>query len=349
MFVKVLSRKNPSYKQLAEYILKDKVPNNKAKDVFKHNIKGNSIKEIVKEFERNESFRNFSRKDQVALYHIILSLSSNEEQYIPDELIADLTKKFIELRGYNGVYLGSTHRDQEHVHSHLMVSALEYMSGKAFRISKSELQDIKLILQEYHLEKYPQLTESYCEHGAGKDYVTDKEYQRRHKHERTKLKESVQLQVQELFKQSKSFDEFISTLRENGLHHYERQGIPQGVVVNETKIRFTRLGIAKEEIDELKTPKITQPETTLQYQEPLNVKNMKATNINRPINTENTFYDIHDEFENPIDFEPEKSLEERALDWLEELEEPPISSNDFFNELFSEQRNPEKKEFDLDI
>jgi hypothetical protein len=333
MFVKILSRKNPSYRQLAEYILKDRTPSKSAKDIIKHNIKGSTIDAIVKEFERNEAFRTFTRKDQIAIYHEIISLSSNEENYIPDEVMIDLTRKYLELRGNKGMYLAGLHRDTEHCHAHVMTSALEYASGRAHRISKSALQDIKLILQDYHLNKFPEITESFCDHSKGRTYAKNTEYQRRHKVERTKLKETVQQQVQDLFKLSKNFDEFLALIRDNGIHHYERNGIATGITIGETKIRFSRLGISKEEIEELKISTIKHPETILQNQEPINGKNMKATNINRPINNENIFYNIHDEFENPFDFEPKKSLDEITLDWLEEIEELPISSNDINNKL----------------
>ncbi|MDZ4667534.1 MAG: relaxase/mobilization nuclease domain-containing protein, partial [bacterium] len=292
MFVKILSRKNPSFKQLAEYIIKDKVPGNKAKDIIKHNIKGNTIDAIVKEFERNESFRKIHRSDSIKIFHEILSLSSNEEGYISDEVIVDLTKKYIELRGFKNVYLGAVHRDQSHVHSHLMVSALEYFTGKSVHITKSQLQDIKLELQKYHTLTYPELTESICNHGLGKSWVTDRKYYEKNKHERARTKDSVQEKVKELFNQSKTFEDFLSSLRENGLHHYERGGNPTGIMVDETKIRFTRLGITKEEIEQLKQPEIKQEEKTIPNTEPIKLKNMKPTEINYPIDTEDTLYNF---------------------------------------------------------
>jgi hypothetical protein len=349
MFVKILSRKNPSYRQLVEYILKDRKPTKTAKDILKHNIKGTSIESIVKEFEKNETYRTFTRKDQIALYHEIISLSSNEEHYIPDEVMIDLCHKYLDLRGAKGMYLAALHRDTEHCHAHIMTSALEYATGKAHRISRSALQDIKILLQDYHLQKYPlEITESFCDHSKGRTYAKNKEYHRRHKEERTKLKESVQQQVQDLFKQSKKFDEFLASLRVNGLHHYERNGIATGLTIGETKIRFSRLGISKEEMEQLRQPIIRQNDREI-IQEPIKTTKMKITDFNRPLNTENAIYNIFDEFENPLDFETEKSLEERALDWLDEIEENPAISNDFYNELLSNESHSDNKEIDLEF
>lgn len=350
MFVKVLSRKNPSYRQLAEYILKDRTPSKSAQDILKHNIKGSTIDAIVKEFERNESLRTFNRKDQIALFHEIISLSSNEENYIPDSTMLDLTRKYIELRGHQGVYFAALHRDTEHCHAHIMTSALEYMTGKAHRISKSALQDIKLILQDYHLQKYPEITESFCDHSKGRTYAKNKEYQRRHKEERTKLKESVQQQVQDLFKQSKTFDKFINSLRDNGLHHYERSGVASGLTIGETKIRFSRLGIAKEEIEQLKLPEIKLEEKTTINSEPLISKNMKATDINRPIDNEDTIYrfpidEFGEEFENYI---TEKDL--FINDWFEELSNTEISQNTVNELLLTQDKvKPQNRDKDLDL
>lgn len=347
MFVKILSRKNPSYRQLVEYILKDRSPSKSAKDIIKHNIKGSTVNAIIKEFERNESFRTFNRKDQIALFHEIISLSSNEENYIQDEVMIDLTRKYLELRGNKGMYLAALHRDTEHCHAHVMTSALEYATGKAHRISKSALQDIKLILQDYHLQKYPEISESFCDHRKGRIYAKNTEYQRRHKEERTKLKEKVQQQVQDLFKLSKNFDEFLALLRDNGIHHYERNGIATGITIGETKIRFQRLGVTKEEIEQLKHPEIKQDEKEVSNIK--QIKQMKTTDFNRPLNTENVNYNIHDEFENPLDFEQKKSFDEITLDWLEETEEKPTISKDFYNELFSDESHLDKKEIDLDF
>ncbi len=309
MFVKVLSRKNPNYRQLIEYILKDRTPSKSAKDILKHNIKGSTIDAIVKEFERNESLRTFNRKDQIALFHEIISLSSNEENYIPDSTMLDLTRKYIELRGHQGVYIAALHRDTEHCHAHVMTSALEYMTGKAHRISKSALQDIKLILQDYHLQKYPEIKESFCDHSKGRTYAKNKEYQRKHKEERTRLKESVQQQVQDLFKQSKTFDKFLTSLRDNGLHYYERGGLPTGLLVGETKIRFSRLGIAKEDKEELMQAEPKADERTINNAEPIKPQKMKETEINRPLDNEDTIYHFPiDEFLNFPELENENEI-----------------------------------------
>ncbi len=351
MFVKILSRKNPSFKQLAEYILKDKTPYKSAKGILKHNIKGSTVEAIVKEFERNETFRTFIRKDQIALYHEIISLSSNEENYIPDEVMMDITQKYLDLRGTKGMYLAALHRDTEHCHAHIMTSALEYCTGKAHRVSKSALQDIKLLLQDYHLQKYPEIIESFCDHSKGRSFAKNKEYHRRHKEERTKLKESVQHQVQDLFKQSKSFDEFLALLRDNGLHHYERNGIATGLSIGENKIRFTRLGIAKEEIEQLKLPEIRLEEKVLK-QESRKSAEMKTININRPINTEDTVYRFPiDEFDNPLDSNLTLNVEFQDCNWLEEItifEEQKIKQNNDIS-LINNTFDNKSENYDLEV
>lgn len=350
MFVKILSRKNPSFKQLAEYILKDRTLSKSTKDILKHNLKGTSIEAIVKEFERNETFRTFTRKDQVALFHEIISLSSNEEHYIPDEVMLDLTRKYLDLRGAKGMYLAALHRDTEHLHAHVMTSALEYATGKAHRISRSALQDIKILLQDYHLQKYPEITESFCNHSEGRSYAKNKEYHRRHKEERTKLKESVQQQVQDLFKQSKSFDEFLALLRDNGLHHYERNGIATGLTIGETKIRFTRLGMTQKEVEQLKQPEMKQNNKE-PIQNIIKYKTMKATSINRPPDTEDILYKINNEFENPFENELNNLNENLYLEWLDELSDSPNNTIDLLNNSFLldelAKNTSNEKEFDL--
>jgi hypothetical protein len=247
MIVKVLGRHDAGYVYLINYILQKNPANER--NVILHNLRSDNLNGWMQEFMQNEAFRNVSRSDQLYFYHEILSFSSNENNaLITDEVLRDIAEQYIKLRGEQGMYLGSWHRDVDHAHIHFITSALEYCTGKAFRLSKEALQDVKIQLQEYHKAKYPEIEHSECNHGSGKPYVTDRAWYAKHKDARAALKEQLTAQVQQAFAEAKSQKQFIELLREQNLHHYERGNAIAGIMHENTKFRFSRFDIDLEQL-----------------------------------------------------------------------------------------------------
>jgi len=250
MIYKVLTRSTPSYSSLIQYILIE----NKTKDkqIFTHNLrsKNTDIKSITKEFLENESYRKHNRKGQVYINHEIISLNGQDSKKVTPKVLEDLMEKYIALRGPNGVYFGAVHNGTN-PHIHIMVSALEYRTGKNFYIQRNELANLKKELQTYQIEKHPELVNSLPKHGAKKEYLTDKAWYAEKKPNRTITKEKLALIVQEAFNKSKTQKEFLLTLANQNLHHYERARKPTGIVYEDTKFRFTRLGISNEQLNNL--------------------------------------------------------------------------------------------------
>lgn len=251
MIYKVLTRSTPSYNGLINYILNE----NKVqeKNVFTHNLRSHptDIKGLTNEFMINESFRTFHRSDQIYLNHEIISFSALDSPKITPEVLTDIMEKYVSLRGSEGVYLGAIHQDKEHIHLHVAVSGLAYRTGKSFYLPKDKLNELKKELQEYQKEKYPELKHSLPKHGGRKEYLSDREWQANKKEGRNSIKEKIEPLIKEAFGKAGSQKEFLELLTKQNLHHYERNGIATGIIVDETKIRFTRLGISKEEINKL--------------------------------------------------------------------------------------------------
>jgi len=246
-----MTRSTPSYNGLINYILNEnKVPD---RQIFTHNLRSNNsdIKGLAKEFLMNESFRNFNRSDQIYLNHEIISFSALDSPKITPDILSDIMEKYVSLRGSNGVYLGAIHVDKEHIHLHIAVSGLTYRTGKSFYLPKDKLIELKKELQDYQKEKYPELKHSLPKHGGRKEYLTDREWQANKKEGRNSIKEKITPIVQFAFEKAGTQKEFLDLLSKHNLHYYERNGVPTGLVVDETKIRFTRLGISKEQINKL--------------------------------------------------------------------------------------------------
>ena len=162
MIIKSLSR-TIGVKQIIEYIfLDDKslFDSNKNKIIIRHNIRGNTINNWVKEFNENEKNRVNKRINNVKIYHTIISFSSLDTQYLTIKVLKDFATHFIKLRGEKNLFLGTSHYDKEHIHLHILMSGIQYLTGKSNRISREEFKQLKLSMDEYQREKYPLLVNS---------------------------------------------------------------------------------------------------------------------------------------------------------------------------------------------
>ncbi|MDP1725556.1 MAG: relaxase/mobilization nuclease domain-containing protein [Bacteroidota bacterium] len=248
MIYKILTRSTPSFQSLITYISKES--KNTEPEIFTHNLRsdGLDIEGLTKEYLVNESFRAFHRSDQKYLNHEILSFHDEDTSKITPELLQDIAQKYIALRGNEGVYYGAVHRDQNHAHIHFAVSGLKYRTGRSHHIPKDKLQELKIELQAYQKEKYPELSKSLPKHGRGKEYLTDRQWYANQKEKRNIQKDDMRDTILSSFEQAKTQNGFLELLRDSGFHHYERKGIAQGIISPDgMKFRFTRLGITPEQ------------------------------------------------------------------------------------------------------
>lgn len=238
--VKILVRHSPSYASLVRYILNE-AKMSKA-EIYTHNLRSDTIVGYVKEFIENEAFRRQSRSDQVYLFHEIISFNANEDSTaLTPEIINDIAREYIRLRGIEGVILGAMHRDTEHVHLHFCVSALKFRTGTSFGLSKAKLHQLKIQIQNFHRQKYPEISQSFPQHGIGRPYVKDRAWQAAHRIDRARVKEQITGMVRICFAKATSQKEFLEFLREENFHYYERNGVPTGIEHDGTKFRFSRL------------------------------------------------------------------------------------------------------------
>ena len=243
MIYKILTRSTPSFKSIITYILDES--KNKQLEIFSHNIRSDNlnIERLTKEYIENESFRTYRRSDQNYLNHEILSFSDEDTSKVTTELLQDMVQKYISLRGKDGIYFGAVHRNTESIHVHLCVSGLKYRTGKSHHIPRDKLKQLKIELQEYQKEKYPELYNSLPEHGRARDYVTDWLWYAKHRDERNIQKEQIKNIINACLNQAKTQKTFLELLQKQNLHYYERKGIPTGIMIDNTKFRFSRLDI----------------------------------------------------------------------------------------------------------
>ncbi len=263
MIIKLLSRHSPSYGGLIDYLLKEgKGGDDKTPEPLLHNFRGTNKNEWVKELCQNEAFRKNPRKGQIYFQHAILSFNNLDSQNLTPEILKDLTQKFIELRGKDGMYLTAQHNDRDHLHIHCLISGLKFKTGKAFRLPKDKLKDLKVQLQNYQIEKYPELKNSLPNHGSGKEYLTPNEYGAKIKNSKSYKKSELALKINEILNTSSTQENFLEKLREQGYHHYERGGKIYGITLDDKNYRFNTLGVSLDKMNSLPND-LTQEEQAL--------------------------------------------------------------------------------------
>lgn len=95
--------------------------------------------------------RQMLRKDSpVWFYHYVQSFSPDEE--ITGALAHQVAREFAEQAWPDSEVLIATHTDAEHIHSHFIVNAVCYESGKMLRQGPSTLKNLRLLSDELCLK-----------------------------------------------------------------------------------------------------------------------------------------------------------------------------------------------------
>lgn len=251
MIIKSMSRKK-GIKQLLNYIFKEeKEEKNQTTPSFKrmtikHNVTGTDINRWTKQFEFNESLRKAKRVDQVRIYHEVLSFSVHDREHINGKLLRDISKKYIQERGPQNMFVMSPHVEKDHIHIHVAVSGSQFLNGRANRMSKKAFEKMRVNMEEYQKNKYPELKHSIVYAKQSKDKKTDiKDRRYNNKHE-------IDTILNRVFEKAKSIEEFETTLKTLGHTPYYRNNVLTGVAYNgEMKFRFSKLGFDREKLDRL--------------------------------------------------------------------------------------------------
>ena len=261
MIIKNLTRKKNGTGALIRYILRytlskeKQLSNNKDKKFFvlRHNIKSRTIEGYIKEFRELESRRIHKRKDQT-VNHVILSWNPADAEKISDATLRAIAKQYIKLRGENSVYIFSKHTDRKHIHLHCAMSStkLDFYSN---RISKAQFADLKVELQNFQIQHFPELSNSLPAHGKSKAIkAKEKQYWRGG---RLSQKEILQRAIEEAIQQSKSLEEFVANLKAQGHEPYYRGQEKKltGIKCEGIKYRFRSLGYKPDTITALTVEK----------------------------------------------------------------------------------------------
>lgn len=316
MILKNLTRRSGTG-QLVNYLFKQE-KEGKAKPILKHNLKSRTIKGWTKEFDKNFESRINKRADNIRLHHTILSFSNKDKDQINSELLKDIAKKFIELRGKENLYLIASHSDRNHLHLHIAMSATKLITGESNRISREEFRDLKIALDTYQKSTYPQLIHSLPNHGnSQKLQHSDPEQKLQDREGKLSQKQELLQTVEEVFNHSKSVDNFLSELKSEGINTYDRGGKAYGVE-DDTGLhyRFKTLGFDLKKLEEFERQ--AQKEAK-QLQELASLRESKSSD--REQDNEGFEREIQEDFKEQIeDQESDDSEEENGIKEEEDMD-----------------------------
>ncbi|HKR06139.1 MAG TPA: relaxase/mobilization nuclease domain-containing protein [Bacteroidia bacterium] len=258
MIIKIKSHKRQVFKQILEYMLNDKdrlFDENKNSFAITHNLKGKVVAEWEKQYKANELFRKCKRSDSVYLTHEILSWHRDDAKNITLAKMEEMAREYVRQRNPKGMYVAVPHFDKQHYHIHICASGIEYKTGKSLRLTKPELQNLKKNIQQFQIDRFPELSKSIVQHGKNeKTLLTDKEYQIKLRTGRETDKEQLIGMLKTCYKKADSKETFLQLLKESHLVPYERGGKTSGIVFNNKKFRLKRLGFAQERLEYLDRP-----------------------------------------------------------------------------------------------
>jgi hypothetical protein len=231
---------------------KDRLFDGKGKSfVLTRNLKGKNPEKWASQYLKNESFRLRKRSDSVYLTHEILSWHREDSANITLEKLEDIVGEYLRLRNENGIHVAVPHFDKSHYHVHICSSGIEYRTGKTMRLSKIDLHKLKKDIQNYQLEKYPELSKSVVAHGSNKTLTTDREKQINLRSGRESDKDQLLTIMKTCYKKANSKESFFELLAECGIHSYKRGCRISGFVFEKRKFRLGKLGFEEERINQL--------------------------------------------------------------------------------------------------
>lgn len=221
----------------------------------------------IQQYEDCEGNRQIKRSNGIKLHHEIMSFSPKDTNLITDDILKDLAKQYIKLRNPRAISLAVVHREKEHIHLHFCFSTVDYGTVKSNRLSRKEFSEVKQNMQEYQLEKYPELEHSVVNHSKSKKRtkISEKEMQMKLRTGQVSDKESLYYKVQSIFHASPDIPNFLHTLKNNDIKPYVRNGKHTGIHYGNRKYRFKTIGITEDML----------------LEKELNIIKTKNRNINR--------------------------------------------------------------------
>lgn len=159
MIIKVMTRKEPSFRQLIAYIDRD------ARDTrysLTHNLLGTDADARAAEFEANAGLLR-KHQNGTVLFHDIVSITRSTKLGLErqKEILEEIVETYVRRRADGHLVYGGLHEHQgQHLHYHLIISANPLGNWKRAHLSKPELRTLQADMEARVLKLYPDLEQS---------------------------------------------------------------------------------------------------------------------------------------------------------------------------------------------
>lgn len=250
--IKSMARKQPSFGQLLSYF--DKEQHHGDTRITHNCLASPSDRDgLAAELEHNATFLP-KRQNGNYLYHEILSLPPGldaSDAYQARALIA-LAREYIRLRAPNQLVVGKLHRETDHQHIHLAISANEVRGKQRCWMRKTDLARIQMEVERYANIHWPEL-------GLHRHYeqayqqtldrtspkISSREGELKRRTGKASDKERAYQEITSIFEKVKSEDELHQQLSQLGYELYVRSQNTEGVrhVESGRKYRLQTIGL----------------------------------------------------------------------------------------------------------
>lgn len=252
MIIKSMSRKQPSFEQLYDYIVRDK--DNDVRFNFAHNCFGMEREQILDEFYENASLLK-RRKGGNYMYHDVLSVTRSKQlsEGQQKEILRDLAQQYVKSRAKDCLVFGGMHDEKDNqLHYHFIISANKVADNTRFRMTKKEFDDAKVNTELYALEMYPELEqEKLISNKNKKGEKSNKEEELKRRTRKPSQKDIMRDKLADIFKESTCQTDYIKRLREANIESYIRGNVMGFINIKTSRRhRITTLGLS-EEFDEM--------------------------------------------------------------------------------------------------
>ncbi len=310
MIIKSMSRKEPSFSQLLDYMESGRADE---RFTIHHNLFGHTHEQIKEEFFLNSKLLR-RRSGGNYMYHEVISISRSKRLKLDEqkENLRQITLDYIRNRAKSNLAYGALHDDHDNnIHFHLIISANEIQSRKRYRLPKHEFAQIKKTLEKRVLEHYPELQQKELINRKPEEYLSNKGGELKRRTGKTPQRDLIREKVRKIFEQAATREALLAGFDKEGLDFYMRGNNP-GVIDRDTgrKYRVKTLGVMPQ--FQVVSQKI---EADLQQKySPTGTTNTPNQPVNEDKNTDNAADKVTNEAIKPE--ENAKSTQEMAGDKL---------------------------------
>lgn len=252
MIIKSMSRKQPSFEQLYDYIVRDN--DNDIRYNFTHNCFGQDREAILNEFLDNAELLA-RRKGGNYMYHEIVSVSRSKQLSEEQQkaILRDIVQNYIRSRANDCLVFAGLHDEKDNqLHYHLIISANKVNEKKRYRLSRKVFDEVKTHTELYTLERYPELEQAkLISQDKSERSVNKKEGELKRRTKKPSQKDYMRSTLADIFSMAQTSQEYIDLLKAAKIESYVR-GKTIGFYIQgeKRKYRLNTLGLG-EEFDEM--------------------------------------------------------------------------------------------------